>query len=193
MEVGVRAEGSLALKEWSSVVEALASGRQALLIRKGGLADRGKVFALEDQEFFLLPSYLHQQAAFVKPDFLPGFQRAVTPPAIGSIAFQHYAIAEEAFAVDSREALLRLDSLHVWNEAFIDHRLEWNPVAPAWVILTRAYRLPEPVIVPEERRFRGCRSWVKLADPLPTAGAEPVLSDNAFAAQARAVRAALAG
>ena len=185
----MRDRSASALKEWSSVVAALRSGRQALLIRKGGLADRGKAFALEDTEFFLYPTYLHQQVEFVKPEFVPDFRQALVPPAPeGLLALDTYAVAQEALPVATREALLRLAPLHTWNERFIDHRLQWKPEDPAWVVPVRVYRLPAPVLLPEERRYRGCRSWVKLAREVSTLGATPVLSDGEFAAYVTAVR-----
>ena len=35
----------IAFKEWAAVCRALASGRQSLIIRKGGIAEAGGVFA----------------------------------------------------------------------------------------------------------------------------------------------------
>ena len=190
----MRERSATALKEWSSVVEALKSGRQVMLIRKGGLADRGKLFAVEETEFFLYPTYLHQQVEFVRPEFVADFQEATTPRAPdGQLMMDSYAVVEDAIAVASREELLRLDGLHTWNRRFIDHRLQWKPESPAWVVLLRLYRLAEPIVLEEQRRYRGCRSWVRLHEELPTAGATAVLSDAQFVESVAAVRAALAG
>ena len=185
---------STALKEWSSVVEALKSGRQVMLIRKGGLADRGKVFAVEETEFFLYPSFLHQQVEFVRPELVGDFRDAITPKAPdGKVVLDCYAVVEDAIPVASREELLGLDGLHVWNHRFIEHRLQWKPESPAWVVLLRVYRLSAPVVLEEHRLYKGCRSWVRLQEEVPTLGAIPVLADARFAEEVGAVRAALAG
>src|SRR5712692_711629 len=47
------------LKEWSTVIAALASGEQVVLIRKGGIAD--PTFGVEADRFYLYPTYFHQQ------------------------------------------------------------------------------------------------------------------------------------
>lgn len=188
----MRERNATVLKEWSSVVEALKSGRQVVLIRKGGLADKGKVFAVEDTEFFFWPTYLHQQVEFIRPECVPDFERAAAKHTQnGSVTFDSYAVVQESIPVTSEAALKRLDGLHIWNERFIEHRLQWKPDNPAWVVLLRAYKLARPVTVPERPRYKGCRSWVALEEPVATAGATPVLDDAAFQRQAAAVKHAL--
>src|SRR5712691_5143990 len=51
---------ALALKEWAVVVHALGTGKQTMLLRKGGLHARHGRFATEPTEFFLFPTYVHQ-------------------------------------------------------------------------------------------------------------------------------------
>lgn len=190
----MRERNATALKEWSSVVEALKTGRQIILLRKGGLADKGKVFAVEDTEFFLYPSYVHQQAEYVRHDLLEDFQRATTPAAPeGQVRFDCYAVVHQSIAVESELALLRLAGQHIWNDDFIRHRLQWKPDHPSWVVLLRAYTLTQPVLAPDQKRYHGCRSWFQLEDALATGRASPVLSDAAFADKVAAVQQALAG
>ena len=50
---------NLALKEWSGVVEALLAGRPLVLLRKGGIAEKG--FAISKEPFWLFPTWSHQQ------------------------------------------------------------------------------------------------------------------------------------
>ncbi|MSQ25640.1 MAG: DUF1802 family protein [Dehalococcoidia bacterium] len=190
----MRERNATALKEWSSVVEALKTGRQIILLRKGGLADKGKVFAVEDSEFFLYPSYVHQQVDYVRHDFLDDFARATTPVAPeGQVRFDCYAVVHQSIAVDSEAALLRLAGQHIWNDDFIRHRLQWKPDHPAWVVLLRAYALAQPVLAADQKRYHGCRSWFQLEDALATGHATPVLSYAAFTTKAAAVQQALAG
>src|SRR5437762_14278621 len=60
---------NVALKEWASVCSALEEGRQILLLRKGGILEAIGGFELEHPQFFLFPTYLHQNAQMLKePD-----------------------------------------------------------------------------------------------------------------------------
>jgi hypothetical protein len=189
----MRLENATALKEWSSVVEALASGRQTVLIRKGGLADKGRVFAVEDDEFLLYPTYLHQQVEFIKPEYAAQFEQdAKRREGQEGVTFWYYAAVHEAIPVESEAALRRLDPLHIWNERFIEHRLQWKPENPAWVVIVRMYRLVAPVTLEELKRYRGCRSWVTLERKVGLTGAAPVLSDAEFAERVAEVKRALA-
>jgi hypothetical protein len=58
----------MALKEWDVVCEALGSGRQAIVIRKGGIAEGKDGLKFEHEEFVLLPTFFHQQAERVIPE-----------------------------------------------------------------------------------------------------------------------------
>ena len=51
------------LQEWAVCCRALGEGRLILTVRKGGIHERGGgLFALEQQRFALMPTYLHQDA-----------------------------------------------------------------------------------------------------------------------------------
>src|SRR5437868_3755930 len=82
----------IAFKEWAAVCRALAAGRQALVIRKGGIAEDGGAFKPEYDRFWLYPSYLHQQESGIKPDAANHLRDALRdrPPA-GMLRFTHFA------------------------------------------------------------------------------------------------------
>lgn len=185
-------ETGVGLKEWASVIDALLDGRQALLIRKGGLGDKGTNFALEASTFFLYPSYLHQQANFVKEEYTKRFKE-LEPPQSGTVVFKGCGVTRDVIPVSDIEALSRLDGFHIWNRRFIEQRLEWRPDNPAIVVLVRVYRLNVPIVMAEQRRYRGCRSWVQLVDPLSSVAGTPVLSTEEFDRYRLAVREAIAG
>lgn len=50
-----------ALKEWAVVVDALGSGQQIILLRKGGLREGPGGFAVAQPEFLLFPTLFHSQ------------------------------------------------------------------------------------------------------------------------------------
>ena len=59
-----------ALKEWNATCRALAEGRQIILLRKGGLLDEDGVFALEQSNFWMLPTAFHQEPHLLKTEHL---------------------------------------------------------------------------------------------------------------------------
>ena len=64
-----------AFKEWAIICQALAEGRQALILRKGGIAESTGEFQLEQMRFWLFPTYVHQQRSGIKPEALPVLER----------------------------------------------------------------------------------------------------------------------
>ena len=47
----------IAFKEWAVTVRALAEGEQLVTLRKGGIREPEKHFALEHDRFFLYPTF----------------------------------------------------------------------------------------------------------------------------------------
>lgn len=69
---------------------------------------------------------------------------------------------------------------------------------PITVLELRTYRLAPPARTPSQKEYFGCFSWVELQDAMPDvasrwAEVQPVLSEEAFAARQRALRAVLEG
>ena len=61
----------MAFKEWALVCEALGSGNQSLLLRKGGIAEGKKGFGFEHQDFFLFPTWFHGQLEKMRSAYAP--------------------------------------------------------------------------------------------------------------------------
>jgi len=59
------------------VVDALVRGEQVLDLRKGGLHEEGRAFALRAARFWLFPTYEHQHAELVKPAHRPALERVL--------------------------------------------------------------------------------------------------------------------
>lgn len=171
----------LALKEWAVVVAAMARGQQALLLRKGGTADPDESFQLESREFFLFPTFEHQQRQQVRPEFHPVFDEVVAhPPPAGQVALPLYAGVAGHWPVTSADQLRGLEHLHIWTPAFFQMRLAYKPEIPTYALLVRAYRLPKPPTIAHRSEYAGCKSWVPLAEPVPVEGALPVIENRAF-------------
>lgn len=177
-----------AFKEWALVCEAMASGKQTVLIRKGGIREEDGVFRVDDDEFFLMPTYDHQSAKLLKPEFVPELDRIVAAghnPRNMTIAA--YAVVDTVAVIEDEERLRMLDAEHVWNDEYLRLRLDFNPYDPLYVLLLRVYRLTEATTLPMRLDYAGCKSWVTLNQPISTAFAAPALSDTEFACRREAV------
>ena len=66
---------NIALKEWDTVCRALAAGRQILLLRKGGIYESAGGFEIENRQFLLFPTFLHQNPQMLKDDALQWYEK----------------------------------------------------------------------------------------------------------------------
>jgi hypothetical protein len=169
-----------AFKEWAVICKALAEGKQALILRKGGLAEPDSTFSLQASRFWLYPTYVHQQRAGIKAEELPLLEAAEAekPPA-GVIRLTHFVEVPGVYQVRELFAALVLNHLHVWSEETVRKRFEYR--YPFILVLpTRVYRVAQPLEISEQPEYAGCKSWVEFDRELPTDGAVPILDDEAF-------------
>ena len=169
-----------AFKEWAVVCAALARGRQALILRKGGIAeDRGE-FTVEHRRFWLYPTYVHQQADGITEEarlLLHEVERQ--RPAAGVLALSHWAEVTGIYHVKDEMPALMLGHLHVWSEETVRKRFAYR--APGlYVLSVRVYRAPQAHEIADTAEYQGCKSWVALDAPLSTDGSVPVLDDAAY-------------
>jgi hypothetical protein len=185
----MRTSNSLALKEWAVIIHALGTGKQTLLLRKGGLHERQGRFATEPREFFLFPTYVHQMSQGVVSEAAADLAAAIAnqPPA-EQLVIQYYATVEDLFWVEALDSLTRLAGLHSWTAETVAHRFTYGKTPGLHLFVLRVYRLPHAQTLPLLKRYGGCRSWVELAETLSTVDATPVLSDAAFTEQIHEVR-----
>ena len=179
----------VALKEWAAVCAALGEGRQIVLLRKGGIHERGQRFEVEHRQFLLFPTYLHQNPAMLKTSEHANLKPVAAEP--DEIEMTLAAEAIDVIRLHSQRQMNGLDDLHVWTAALIDMRFSYKPANPLYLMLVRAYRLATAAHVRNIPAYAGCRSWVPLREAFSTAGAMPVLDDAAWEARRREVRALL--
>jgi len=170
----------VALKEWAVLAEAVARGEQLLLVRKGGIADPGNGFELKYREFFLYPTWEHQQEEYLRPEFRERLRKL--PPQPGPIRLQVYAGVAYQKEVKDLSALAKLEGYHLWSGEFLEQKLRYKPELPTQVLVLRAYRFLKPVLHPERPEYAGCKSWVELNEEIPLRGAEPVWENRRFLA-----------
>lgn len=176
---------SVALKEWAIVCSAVETGRQLLLLRKGGIYESAGEFEVEHRHFLLFPTYLHQNATMLKADQAAHVQPASAEP--NEIRLSAAAAVTDIVQVASRAQVEAIDDEHVWTSSLIDMRFNYRPENPLYLLLVRAYRLSNPVMVENTPAYAGCKSWVPLEKETATAGAFPVLDDARYELRRRSI------
>ena len=183
-----------AFKEWAVIVHALLEGEQMLDVRKGGLREDGRHFAVRATRVWLYPTAEHQRAELLKPAYRHWVDLAAAAPVGEPIRIDGWADIVGVATVFEPEHLAGLDSRLVWTLEYAASRLNWKKRDPLWVLAMRVHRLREPLVVPWSDGYGGCTSWVELAglpaDPAAL-DAEPVLSDVAFEARLKGAADAL--
>ncbi len=169
-----------ALKEWAVICQALAEGKQAILLRKGGIDEAAGAFALEHTRFWLLPTYTHQQEQGVSPaaELLLEYAQANRSPQ-GVLRLTHWAEATGVYQVRDEVMALLLSHLHLWSDETVRKRFAYR--SPGLNVLSvRVYRAAQPHEVPDRPAYQGCHSWVELDEGLSVEGSVPVLDDAAY-------------
>jgi hypothetical protein len=186
----MEAENRSALKEWAAVEDALAMGHLTVLVRKGGIYEKRGEFDVEHREFWIYPTGWHQNESELRREIVEHLGD-VPRFAPDEIPFRLYCVVEDALRVESVDALLRLREVQPFTDDTLRSRFEYRGKPYLHVLIVRAFRLPEPVVVRNTPAYEGCVSWVELDEALSTAGAQPVMMDAQFARARREVLARL--
>lgn len=182
-----------ALKEWAVAIQALGKGHQTLIIRKGGIREFGNRFHILYPEFLLSPSYEHQQAQLLRPEYARAGSDALAEiPEADWLTFTHFARVHKAFCISELAQLQGLAPYHIWSAEYAEKRLRWRPRQPLTVMILRVYCLDQPIQVTMTPRYIGCKSWLELESPVPLGSMQSALSDQEFFAQANAIDQAMA-
>lgn len=177
------------LQEWAIACRALGEGRITMLVRKGGIHERGGgLFQLEQQRFALMPTYLHQDARRLTATYQDRyFAEVATDPQPGHIRIQHWAEAVHIWKVTEVMAVLNLGAELLWNANEINLRFAYRQQPWLYVVALRVFALPQPCVIPDHPSYAGCRSWIPLRTPLITQASVPVLDDITHAARIAAI------
>jgi hypothetical protein len=163
---------SVGFKEWALVDEALRHGRQSVLLRKGGIAEGRNGFQFRHREFFLFPTFFHEQLGRTR------LTNAVLPAQVpNEIAIRSFLRVEETRLIDDWEIVRAMAPLHILNEPVVRERFDYEKTPGVQVAFVRAFRVEPVWRFADAPRYGGCRSWVNLP-PLPEGLAlRPVLSE----------------
>ena len=171
----------VAFKEWAIVVDALGSGQQILILRKGGISEGRRGFQVEHSEFFLYPTLFHQQRELVIPSAQERLdQLESTMPPASHVRIEFYAHVVSWRRLTSLAAAERLQGQHIWRDEVIRERFEWGKDENIHALAVRVFRLPQALELPVLSSYAGCKSWVDLETDIPTEGATPVLTKEVF-------------
>lgn len=183
---------NVAFKEWAIVCRALASGRQIVILRKGGIVEEGGEFKPDYPEFLLFPTYSHQSSDNVIPEARVPFEDLERDqPEAGEIVFRHAAVVAETFRVEDLSALLALKGEHVWSEDVVLERFHRWKNDSVYALVVRVLELAAPVSLELKEEYTGCKSWVHLYQDVSISAPRPVLTDKEFEPRAQALRSKL--
>ncbi|MBI2946349.1 MAG: DUF1802 family protein [Verrucomicrobia bacterium] len=171
----------IAFKEWAIVADALGSGAQILILRKGGIKEGRSGFQVEHSLFLLFPTQFHQQReSVIEPAQARFDQIAPSFPHPDRLRIEHVCEVATWQRLDSLAAAERLRGQHIWRDEVIRQRFDWGRDKSIHALAVRVRRLPQAIELPMLPGYGGCKSWIELEEDISIQGAEPILSDDAF-------------
>ena len=177
---------SVGFKEWAVVCEAIGSGRQSIMLRKGGIAEGRDGFAFKHREFFLFPTWFHEQ---LEKTTLP-VETTLPPQLEGEIEIRYAVTLEWTRLVTDTARLPALRPFHILNESVIEERFRYDETQGIHVAFVRGFRIASPRRLTMQKNFGGCRSWLDLPG-LEGAELMPVISDEEHVARRDALQSLL--
>ena len=114
---------SIGFKEWTLVCDALGSGAQSIIIRKGGIAEGRAGFRFEHPEFFLFPTLFHEQVTKLK---LPPDAALPALRADGQHEIALRVRVEWTCDVVELDVVRRLAPFHIWQDSEIEKRFQYE-------------------------------------------------------------------
>lgn len=186
----------LALKEWSIICKALEDGNQTILLRKGGILEYKKGFEIRQKSFLLFPTLEHQAEEYLQSKYLQTYDlllRGNKSEDIQNKTNTLWVLAriEAIQEFHDREMLPELEKYHIWNEKYVNMRMNYNPKKPMNALLLRVYKLPQPISIDINPEWAGCKSWIDIdiaekygnqfgSVPKMFDQSEPVIKDKEF-------------
>lgn len=157
----------LALKEWSIICKAMEEGKQTLLLRKGGILEYKKGFEISQKLFLLYPTLEHQTAEYLQSNYLQDYKlllkrnrSEIVQDKVNTIRIIARIEAMQEF--HDHELLSKLEKYHIWNEKYVNMRMNYNPKKPMNALLLRIYKLSQPISLDVNPEWAGCKSWIDI-------------------------------
>lgn len=178
------------VKEWAVVVEAIRSGTQCYLLKKGGLTEPDHPeFESPGGMFGLIPIWDKQSSMHLRAESCRTFSEFVS----GDDSSDTFSIST---VVDITEQVVlsnpirahRLWDCHVWRADYLTERINTRPEVPLHLLFVRAYQLPSPIQVKRADSFGETKHWVSLEQDASLNQAQVVLKDPEYKRETRIVR-----
>jgi hypothetical protein len=181
---------AFALKEWAVISRALVTGRQTLLLRKGGLIETFGEFQPEQQRFWLYPTQFHQGREKLAPEFADLATEVEAPPS-GEVVLSALGEITAVSHLSRLEQALAFRGLHGWSDEVIEQRFHYRQPG-LHLSIVRVYRCEHSHRVTESDAMAGCKSWVELPAAFETGSLTPVLTDEQWESACREISARMA-
>lgn len=160
----------LALKEWSIICKALEEGKQTILLRKGGILEYKKGFEISQKLFLLYPTLEHQAAEYLQSNYLQEYELLLKRNSSEIVedkanTIRIIARIEAMQEFHDHKLLSKLEKYHIWNEKYVNMRMNYNPKKPMNALLLRIYKLSQPISLDVNPEWAGCKSWIDIEFP----------------------------
>jgi hypothetical protein len=152
---------ALAFKEWTLICDALGSGRQILILRKGGIAEGRGGFSFQERRFYLFPTSFHEQIS--KMTLAEAALLPAPDPGIIRIAF--HAVATHVFVLNNWAAVEALEPFHIWEPDVIRQRFAYRGKNEIHLALVRVSKLSPVWTLDDSPRLAAANhglSWANL-------------------------------
>jgi hypothetical protein len=169
-----------ALKEWDAQIQALETGQTALVIRKGGIVEARGEFEVEHREFWLYPTFLHQNPGELSSEFSSLLRPDLNP---GQVSIRAFARVERVWKLENLETIKALEPHQCLNSAALERKFHYRNKPWVHALLLCVYKLEPAQTITESELQRGCVSWVPLEQEIPIENLKPIMNDSSFAAQ----------
>lgn len=183
---------NIGLKEWSVTTDAIGSGEQTILLRKGGIREDGRHFKIEQEQFFLYPGHFHEGESLLKPEKKKLLDSGDPDEFADLVTLSVFAEIEEVIEISAEEEVRALDQFHIWSDDFAVKRFSWKPRHPLNLIIVRGHVLQQPQALMVMPDYGGCKSWVEFIEDYPVGVTTPAIPERRFKAQMNEIKDALA-
>jgi hypothetical protein len=168
-----------ALKEWDAQIQALETGQTALVIRKGGIVEARGEFEVEHREFWLYPTFLHQNPGELRSPF-SSLLRA--NPASNQVSIRAFARVERIWKLEDLAMIRALEPHQCLTVEALERKFHYRNKPWVHALLLRVYKLEPAQTITESDLQRGCVSWVPLEQTISLKHLNPCMDNPSFTA-----------
>jgi hypothetical protein len=164
---------AIGFKEWALVCESMLRGETSLIFRKGGIAEGKEGFRFKHSQFFLFPTFFHEQISLTRLDPARDLQ-----PQVETIRIDVFAYVEFTLWISELRSIEPLSGLHILRPELLEKRFNQDEVKGLNLAFLRVFRVIPDWHLTFQSSFGGCRSWIDLPTPSPDLVCRAVLSDE---------------